>query len=132
MDLKRPVPRINPDDPFPFRRDVFDEEGPLMPAGILYWLMVSFLIAATTVGHYFYSGAVNPSELMIGMLVAVMILPGLQLGASVLTALIIAFFYPEKQLPLARVGKITVWSFTGTMIGLVGMAGCCGIFSLVR
>jgi hypothetical protein len=131
----RPQPKpVDPDFPFPYRRDELDEEGPTFPATLLYWLLVSFLIAVTAVWYYLSSsggrrGPLNgdPSELLIGLFIAVMILPALQVGASVLATLAIALFYGEKATPLMRVGKITLWSFVGTLAGLLLMGGCLGV-----
>jgi hypothetical protein len=135
----RPSPRpVDPDFPFPFRRDELDEDAPTVAPSLLYWLLVSFLIAVTAVWYYLpssgsrgpFSG--NPQELLIGLFIAVLILPGLQLGASVLMILAIALFYGEKVTPLMRVGKITLWSFVGTLVGLLMMGGCVGVLSLSR
>ena len=65
---------------------------------------------------------------MLGAILAVMVLPALQLGASLLTAIVILIFYPDKNFPLRRIGWITLYSFLGTMIGVTLMAGCCGVF----
>ncbi|HZY84081.1 MAG TPA: hypothetical protein VFE78_04580 [Gemmataceae bacterium] len=132
----RPRPRpVDPDFPFPFRRDELDEEAPALPSTLLYWLLVTFLIAVTAVWYYVQQAtggplSGNPQNLLIGLFIAVMILPGLQVGASVLATLAIALFYGEKVMPLIRVGKITLWSFVGTLAGLLLMGGCLGVFSL--
>jgi ABC-type Fe3+ transport system permease subunit len=133
----RPRPRpVDPDFPFPFRRDELDEEAPAFSPALLYWLLVSFLTAVTVVWYYLSSAASrgplrgDATELLIGLLVAVMILPGLQLGASVLAVLAIAVFYGEKVTPLLRVGKITLWSVVGTLVGLFLMFGFCGVLYL--
>jgi hypothetical protein len=134
----KPRPRrIDPDAPFPFRRDVFeDEDGPLVPAALLYWLLVGMLVALLAVGWYarnfLRTGFGNPNDLAIGLFVALMVLPSLQLAASGLSAAIIAVFYPERRVSLARIGKITLWSFVGMMAGAVALAGCCGVFSFMR
>jgi hypothetical protein len=135
----RPHPRpVDPDFPFPYRRDELDEEAPAFPPALLYWLLVSFLVAVTAVWYYLSSSGShgplsgNPQELLIGLFIAVMILPGLQVGASVLAVLGIALFYGDKTVPLIRVGKITLWSFVGTIAGLVLMGGCLGALSLGR
>jgi hypothetical protein len=134
----RPKP-ADPDFPFPYRRDELDEEGPTFPAALLYWLLVSFLIGVTCVWYYLSAsgsrrGPLNgdPSDLLVGLFIAVLILPGLQVGASVLATLGVALFYGEKARPLLRVGKITLWSFVGTIAGLLLMGGCLGVLSLGR
>jgi hypothetical protein len=126
----QPVQMNDPDSPFPFRRDVFEDEGPVLPVTALYWLLVLFLCGVTSVWYYLSQGAANPENLMVGGLIALMILPALQLGASLLSLLAVAAFYPARTTPLKRVGKITLWSFAGTMVGVLLMAGCCGILSV--
>src|SRR5579872_7199469 len=82
----RPRPRpVDPDFPFPFRRDELDEEAPAFSPALLYWLLVSFLMAVTAVWYYLAEAtrgplAGDPQNLLFGLLIAVMILPGLQVG----------------------------------------------------
>jgi hypothetical protein len=126
-----PTPvRMDPDAPFPFRRDEFEDEGPVLPVTALYWLLVLFLISATAVWYYINQGATNPESLGVGLVIAFMILPALQLCASVLAFAAVGLFYPSRSTPLRRVGKITVWSFAGTLIGVALMGGCCGVLTL--
>jgi hypothetical protein len=122
--------RDRPDDidaPFPFRRDQFEDEKPILPVPLLYWLLVLFLGAATAGGVYLYDGARNPGMLVLGGFIAAMVLPGLQLVASLLTTVVILIFYPDKSYPLTRIGRITLWSFVGALMGILAMAGCIGI-----
>jgi hypothetical protein len=128
---KRPRRVEDPDFPFPYRRDEFEEEG-TFPAGILYWLLVSFLMGVVAVFYYVSEGATRPEELFTGLLVALMVLPGLQLGASALAAIGVGFFYADKRPAFERVGKITLWSFVGTLAGIGLMGGCCGVLSFSR
>jgi hypothetical protein len=136
----RPRKMLDPDSPFPFRRDEFEDEGPLLPAGVLYWLMVSLLVVVTIVWPFFFGGSSflgrgapgRVDALWAGLFTAVMILPALQLGASILTLIAVALFYPERYLPLHRLGRITLWSFVGTMAGLGLMGGCCGVLYLAK
>jgi hypothetical protein len=65
--------------------------------------------------------------LIVGGLIAAMVLPALQLIASLLTAVAILIFYPDKSYPLTRIGRITLWSFVGALMGVLAMAGCVGI-----
>jgi hypothetical protein len=123
---------VDPDFPFPYRRDELDEEGPVVPAGLLYWMLVSLLMVLTAVWFYLDRGARNPQDLLIGLLVGVFILPGLQLGSSLLTTIAVAVAYRDKANAFRRVGHITLWSLVGTFAGLVLMGGCCGVFSLMR
>jgi hypothetical protein len=127
--IDRPRRPLDPDFPFPFRRDEMEDEV-TFPAGVLYWLLVSFLSAATAVGYYWNEGAARPDDLFIGLLVAVFFLPAIQLGASLLALIGVAVFYTEKTVALIRIGKITLWSFVGTIAGIMLMGGCCGLFAL--
>ena len=47
--LAAPPRPVDPDFPFPFRRDEFDVEGPVLPAGALYWLLVCFGLATVLI-----------------------------------------------------------------------------------
>jgi hypothetical protein len=118
------------DAPFPFRRDEHVEEPPLMPVQLVYWLTVLMLCAATALITYINNPGRGPETLILGGFVAVMILPALQLGASIITTVIILLFYNDKREPLTRIGKITLWSFAGAAIGLLAIGGCCGILSI--
>src|SRR5262249_46095756 len=114
--------RDRPDDidaPFPFRRDQFEDEKPILPVPLLYWLLVLFLGATTAGGVYLYDGARNPGMLILGGFIAAMVLPGLQLVASLLTTVAILIFYPDKTYPLTRIGRITLWSFVGALMGIL-------------
>jgi hypothetical protein len=126
-----PTPvRMDPDAPFPFRRDELEDEGPILPVTALYWLLLLFLMSVTAVWYYINQGANNPESLGVGLVVAFMILPALQLGASILSLIAVALFYPSRSTPLRRVGKITLWSFAGTLIGVALMGGCCGVLTV--
>ncbi len=120
----------DPNSPFPYRRDVFEEDQPLIPPVLLYWLMVALTVAGTCVATYGYDGFRNPEMLLAGLFIAVMVLPGLQLVASLLTLVVVALFYPERSYSLRRVGKITLWSFAGTSLGMLIMGGCLGALYL--
>jgi hypothetical protein len=125
----RPRPRpVDPSFPFPFRRDELDQDEGTFPIAIIYWLLVLLLIAAVSV-YYFLtartSGVLDPSDLFLGALIALFCLPALQLGASMLT-LIAALFYMDKVTALIRVGKITLWSLVGTVVGILIMVAMCG------
>lgn len=112
------------EEPFGTRRDAFDDEPPVMPVPVLYWLLVLFLGAVTAVVTYLGSPTGDPSMFGAGVFIAFMFLPALQLGASFLTMLAILVFYPQRRFPLRRVGRITLWSYVGTIIGLLIMTGC--------
>ncbi|MGL4555791.1 MAG: hypothetical protein ACRC33_31875 [Gemmataceae bacterium] len=119
--------RFNDDDddePFPSRRDAFEDDAPL-PVPMLYWLLVLFLGAATAGVTFLGNGRGEPGMLIVGGLIAVMALPALQLGASFLTLILVRLFYEDSAAPLRRVGRITLYSLTGALIGLVLMIGGC-------
>jgi hypothetical protein len=125
----RPRPRpVDPSFPFPFRRDELDQDEGTFPIAIIYWLLVLVFIAAVSV-YYFLKGrsggVLDPNDLFLGALIALFCLPALQLGASVLT-LVAALFYMDKVSALIRVGKITLWSFVGTCVGILIMLAMCG------
>jgi hypothetical protein len=125
--------RFNDDDdepPIPFRRDAFEDENSPLPVPLLYWLLVLFLGAVTAAVTYLNDPRGEPGTLVLGAILAIMVLPALQLGASLLTTIIVLIFYPDKSFPLRRIGWITLYSFLGTMIGVTMMAGCCGVFLL--
>jgi hypothetical protein len=126
-----PLRTYDPESPFPYRRDVFEEDQPLIAPTLLYWLLVALMVAGTCAVTFLSSGTANPeTTLMIGLFIAVMILPGLQLGASLLAVIVVALFYPERSYSLRRIGKITLWSFAGTALGLLLMGGCLGALYL--
>jgi hypothetical protein len=123
----RPARSLDPDCPFPYRRDVFEEDLPLIPPTLLYWSMVTLSVMATCILTYLWTGVNSPGALFAGLFFAVMFLPGLQLVASLLSVLIVALFYPERSYSLRRVGKITLWSFAGAILGMLLMGGCLGV-----
>src|SRR5262249_58296122 len=92
------------DSPFPFRRDIIQDEGPFIPATLLYWMLVSFLIFVTCAVTYAQAGGTNPNDLLTGLVIALFFLPALQLGASLLSCAAIGLFYPAKGVPLVRIG----------------------------
>src|SRR5262245_14305707 len=57
--IEPPPKRMDPDSPFPFRRDEFEDEGPVLPATALYWLLVLFLVGVTCVWTFISEGT-NP------------------------------------------------------------------------
>jgi hypothetical protein len=124
--LREPAATRDPDSPFPYRLDVFEEDQPLISPVLLYWLLVALTVVATILGTCLYSGRNDPWDLVAGLFLAILVLPGLQLVASLLAVIIIALFYPEPSTALRRVGKITLWSFGGTSLGLVLMGTCLG------
>jgi hypothetical protein len=134
---RRPVYESDPDSPFPYRRDVFEEDQPIIPPVLLYWLMVALTVVLTVAATPFlFTGPGGPSNPLdavpIGLFIALMILPGLQLIASLFAVLAVAIFYPERNYALRRLGKITLWSFAGTSLGLLLMGGCVAVIFLAK
>lgn len=129
----QPVRNTDPDAPFPYRLDAFEEDQPLIPPVLLYWLMVGLTVVATILATPFLFGGpgfTGPDAFFAGGFVALMLLPGLQIIASILAFLVVAIFYPERGYALRRLGRITLWSFAGTMLGLLLMGGCLGVILL--
>jgi len=131
----QPVYESDPDSPFPFRRDVFEEDQPLISPALVYWLLLALAIFATvgiTVLMMGTGGGPNPLDeatemLAAGLFISAMVLPGLQLIASLLAVVVVAVFYPERGYALRRLGRITLYCLAGTAIGTLFMAGCLGI-----
>jgi hypothetical protein len=122
---------MDPDFPFPFRRDEFELEGPVLPAGVLYWLLVCFGLGLCGVYYVAVESTHRPDGLIEGLLVGLFCLPAVQLGASLVAGLAVLLFYTDKAAAGTRIGKITLWSLVGTLIGVAAMGGCCGIFTIV-
>lgn len=120
----------DPDFPFPFRRDEVEEEGPIVPIGVVYWLLVTFLLGVGAVWVFLASGSRRPEDLLTGLIVGLALLPITQLGASVLASLSVFLFYADRRAAFARLGYITLYSFIGTMIGLMLLGAFCGLLSL--
>jgi hypothetical protein len=131
----RPRPRpVDPSFPFPFRRDEIDQDEGTFPVAVVYWLLVLLGVGLVSV-YYFITGStggtLDPNNLFIGALIALFFLPLVQVGASVLALVVAAVFYTDKASAMIRVGKITLWSVVGTVVGILIMLGMCGGFSLV-
>jgi hypothetical protein len=124
----RPKINYDPSAPFPFRRDEFwDEEEIMFSPTLMYWLMVSVLTTIGSVWFFVQEGTFKrPEYLLYGFLLAAIgFLPAIQLGASLLTCILVAVFYTDKRTAFIRVGKITLWSVVGTLIGTGIMLGLC-------
>jgi len=136
----QPVYESDPDSPFPFRRDVFEEDQPLVSPVLVYWLLLALAICATvaiTALMAVTGGRQDPLEELFevsaaGLFVSVMILPGLQLIASLLAVVVVAIFYPERAYSLRRLGRITLYCLAGAALGTLFMAGCLGILVAVN
>jgi hypothetical protein len=124
---------VDPDFPFPYRRDEFELEGEALPAGALYWLLVCVGLGVGSLWYFLAEGARRPEDLFYGFLISLIFaLPLVQLGASVVAAVIVFLFYADRATAAIRIGKITLWSFVGTLIGVAIMGGFCGMFGFFR
>jgi hypothetical protein len=133
----RPAYDSDPDAPFPYRRDVFEEDQPLLSPVLLYWLMVALAVVATIGAAPFVSGWGGGGggnnvmdDLAGGLFMAIMFLPALQLVASFLAVILVAVFYPERGYALRRLGRITIFWFAGTALGMLLMGGCLLVLGL--
>jgi hypothetical protein len=124
-------PPQEPDGPFPFRRD-YEEDDPLVPPAMLYWLIVLFGSAVVTVVPFVADGFKNPEQLLIGGVIALMVFPGVQLAASLVAFLIAAFAYRDRRRAAVRLAKITGWSFVGGLAGTFVMFVLCAGFGAFR
>jgi hypothetical protein len=122
----------DPDFPFPFRRDELEEEGAILPAGVLYWLILSFLLGVGAVWYYFTTRSGQLEDLLTGLVIGLCLLPIPQLGASILSAIVVSLCYADRRAALARIGSITQYSFIGTIIGLALLGCFCVFFGLLR
>lgn len=124
----QPTPKeVDPDAEFPFRRD---EEDPafVLPTSFVYWGIFS-LASIVAYGLYLFLYASSPptqDDLITAGVIILLLLPGVQLAASVLALFIVALLprsiQPDRPAALTRVGFITLWSFVGTFTGIVMMA----------
>jgi hypothetical protein len=121
---------VDPNFPFPFRRDELENEPDLLPVPALYWLLVLFLVSVVAGVTALMDGRVESA--FTGFMIALFFLPGVQLGASVLGLIGVGLFYADRTNALRRLGQITLWSVVGTLIGSAVMAGICGMFLLPR
>jgi len=119
-----PVPKEEGDSPFPFRRD---EPGPsftLSPA-LVYWVLFSLLSLGTFLYFFFFDSAPTPREPIWAGILTVLVMPGVQLAASLLALLVVAVcpagLMPDKRAALVRIGKISLWAFVGGLAGTLLM-----------
>jgi hypothetical protein len=118
---------MDPSFPFPFRRDELDEDSPVLPVGMLYWMLVCFGLLAVALWEPVVGrgGSFRSDDLVVGLVVGLLFLPAIQLGASLVAATAVLFFYPAKRVAAIRLGKITLWSFVGAFIGAAMMGMGC-------
>jgi hypothetical protein len=108
--------------------DHYVEDVPGLSGAGLYWLVLGALAVVTPVALSF---AFPESALVIAIL-AVLGLPLLQFATSVLCAIVLALWQrPDQASQLGQVGKITLGTLIGSVLGLLAMAALGVAFSLL-
>jgi hypothetical protein len=83
-----------------------------------YWLALSLITLVAAV----IAVLIDPSDSTVSLFAVGFFLPAVQLGASIATWIYILVRPPAKKSEcLSRLGKITLWSFLGTLVGCVGV-----------
>jgi hypothetical protein len=101
----------------------------------LYWRTVAVLLFALALGlGAFMRG--GSEGIIVGVVIGLLVFPGVQLAASLL-AVLIAAFQPEQPFPtrsdrLRAIGWITIWTVVGALIGIAVMVGIGVILSLAH
>lgn len=103
----------------PKTTDDISETPPVLSTHLgtgVYWKCLGALI--------FITGVIYAEELSTMLLVLLLAMPGIQLGASVLSLIVLAFSSsPERSLALRQVWRVTIWTVLGGLIGIAVMAG---------
>jgi hypothetical protein len=94
--------------------------GPPLPINTLYWTLTA---GATCLVFLIMSAANRPEGLWAGLFMVALGLPAIQLGVSLLAALILACVPGLRREPAAwkRLGWITLGSVIGCILGIVIM-----------
>jgi hypothetical protein len=116
-----PTPKApDPSFPFPFRRDEEDPEFPFLPV-LLYWALFLLLTGLTWLGLTLSGPRVAPGDMVGWGVVLVIVLPAVQLGASLLSLLLVSVLpttaVPDRPGARKRVLRILIWSLVGTLTG---------------
>lgn len=115
-------PRAPSDEP----RITLPVSGP-SAVSLFWWTLLVFVVGAMVLLSIKYD---NPLG---GMFLILLILPGLQLGAAVLIAFVLALSArPDRSYQFRKLGKIVKGSLIGALLGILGMAAILGILILVR
>jgi hypothetical protein len=77
---------------------------------LMYWIVLAVL----TIGTFAYYGERQEASLVIIALA----MPLIQLAAAVVTAVGVVLFGQDTRSELVQVGKITVWTILGALIGI--------------
>jgi hypothetical protein len=114
---------VENESPFPYRRDEPEPDRVLLPS-LLYWLVFLLLTGLLWLALAAQKMTTTNNILWAGIL-TLLFLPGVQLAASVLTVFVVAVcpeeFVPDKWAAIRRIGKITLWSVVGAIVGFVPM-----------
>jgi hypothetical protein len=89
----------------------------------LFWWTLLVLVICGMVLGFIKEG---PNGLVFGLIIIVMVLPGLQLGAAIVAALILAVSTrPDKSFQLRQISKIVLGVVLGTIAGILAMVALC-------
>ncbi len=102
---------------------------------VLYWLVLLALTPLLCVGLAYYNRRLGGEpDYTAGFLIGIFgFLPGVQLGASLVAAILVLFWPPrERDHRYTQILRITGWSLVGTLGGVFVMGLCCGLMSLGR
>jgi hypothetical protein len=120
------TPRV-PGPPSPSAESVRSLEGNrgvTLPASgpsavsLFWWTLLILVICGIMLGFI----KEGPNGLVFGLIIIVMVLPGLQLGAAIVAALIMAVSNrPDKSYQLRQIGKIVLGVMVGAGAGILAL-----------
>lgn len=98
------------------------------PAATLYWRVLAILLGVVTLGTFLLFPPTRAGGgLLVKILLILLGLPGIQLAASFLAALVVFVsreeYYGDRKSMLLGLGRITAWSVAGTLLGIGVMWG---------
>jgi len=89
--------------------------------GIFWWALLALVVVGMLLTVL---GSRGSDGLVIGVIILLLVLPGLQLGAAFLTALVLALSpRPDKGYQFRQLGKIVLGSVVGAVAGILVMVG---------
>jgi hypothetical protein len=93
-------------------------EPPAFSGAALYWLVLLAVTVLAAFGLYF----AYPEGPLVTVIVLALGLPLLQLGASVVSFIVLALWQrPDQLAQVGQVGKITIGTVIGAIVGIVLM-----------
>jgi len=116
------------------RRTEFQSDRPRtgLSAVGLYWLLVVVLSAAMPLWAALFA-SVRANEIVISLVILALVLPGIQLAASVIACLLVVCFYSDKVWSLRALGWITLWSVLGRSSAWRSCGGSmCRVYEIGR